>query len=146
MISSPHIQARTGLSGAGMRTRRVATVLVTAAALLLSPIPLSHADDTSACILANQTPDQCDQHFLDSLAKAKIDFNPPQAIAAGHIITNRFAGHPNRSEFRVIVTSLMKANPALSPDQAVFEVQAAIKFYGPPGLEDTMNAVMSAPE
>lgn len=135
---------------------RVVAALLVAALIVAAPMPLAHADDPGACVDAGHTVEWCDQKFLAALASTGLDYDPATAIAVAHNIADVFAAHPTKATFVAIVNRKIKDTtegnciptaPACDPttinvDQAVFIVQRAIIFYGPPGLEDTMNSVM----
>lgn len=143
-----------------MNKQTAAPILLATAGLLLSPTPLAHADEPGACVDAGNTVEYCDQHYLNSVTSTGLSIDPGRAITVGHNWATRFANHPNKKEFSLLVNQLIQDAAAgkcvndpdhqcgtqtISVDQAVFLVQMMVRFYGPPGLEDTMNSVMTAP-
>ncbi len=124
---------------------------------LVAPMPLAHADDPGACVDDGQTVEYCDGAYLHSLGSTGLDYNPAIAIRVAHNLADEFLRHPTRAEFRALVNRLLQDNAQgkcmdnvpcdpkqISAEQAVFIVQRAIIIYGPPGLSDTLDRVMTA--
>ena len=125
-----------------MRTIRALCValLVAGAALFAAPV----ASAESACVLAGQTPEFCSDKFLESIHTAFPVEKHDVAVNMGFEAVNLLLKHPNKKQFRRIVSDIMQANPELSANQVVFFVQMAVHWFGPPGFEDQINAVMTA--
>ena len=86
----------------------------------------------------------CSDKFLESIHSAFPVEKHDVAVNLGFEAVNLLLKHPNKKQFRRIVSDIMQANPELSADQVVFFVQMAVHWFGPPGFEDQINAVMTA--
>ncbi len=118
-------------------------------------VPLARADD-GACVSSGIDPATCDQGYLTTLARAGIHPVPENGIAVGHRIADTLTKDPTMHGITYVVNKVIndsaagRCNPAGGPchgpmtitmDQAVAIVHAAVHYYGPPGLEETLNAL-----
>ncbi|MFY9920990.1 MAG: hypothetical protein WAL26_21725 [Mycobacterium sp.] len=133
-----------------------------AAAILAVSISIAVASPAlagpGACVLEGNTVEYCNEHYLSALESTGIDYSAETAIRLGHTMADYFEAHPNKLGFVTIVNRLIKdqaqGNCApgttgchpdpINVDQAVFIVQRAVMFWGPPGLADTMDSAMAA--
>lgn len=115
-------------------------VLVAGAAIVAAPV----ASAESACVLDGLTPQMCSDKFLESIHSAFPVEKHDVAVNMGFEAVNLLLKHPNKKQFRRIVSDIMQANPELSANQVVFFVQMAVHWFGPPGFEDQINGVMTA--
>ena len=131
------------------------TPLLALAALFAAPT----ANAESACVLSGQTPEQCDQTYLKSLATSGYPFDPQGAIVIGHQIVDSLAASPTRQTFDYLMNRIVQDSrepghcpipgrdcgvTPVNPELAVSMIRVALRFYGPPGLEQQINQVMTA--
>lgn len=115
-------------------------VLVVAAGLAFAPAAGAESD----CVLSGQTPEYCMGKYLESVSSAlPPDFNRDVAISNGYRTVEVLGRHPNKAQFGRIVDDLIDKNSFLTVEQAVFLVQMAVHWLGPPGLENQIDQAMT---
>jgi hypothetical protein len=117
-----------------------AALVVAGAAIYAAPV----AGAESACVLAGQTPQYCSDKFLESIHSAFPVEKHDVAVNLGFQAVNLLLKHPNKKQYQRIVSDIMRGNPDLSAQQVVFFVQMAVHWFGPPGFEDQIDAMMTA--
>lgn len=124
-------------------------LLVCAGALIAAPI----ANAETECVVAGHTPEECDGLYVRSVASALTEYDPATAIATGHKIVDhlvaRIAVSPANAKpaFVGAVNALLRGRAdegfSMTADEAVFVAKMAVRFYGPPGLEDQVDAALA---
>jgi hypothetical protein len=143
-----------------MSVRRVGPILLATAALLLSPTPLAHAWEVadSGCVQSGQTPEYCIGKFMESInsinpVTCDVDYCQPRTINNGLIAVDAMmrsfnpptpTTYPPKKMFADAANKFKMANDWATDEKAVFFVQMAIHWFGPPGLEDQVRQAMTS--
>ncbi len=85
-------------------------VLVAGAAIVAAPV----ASAESACVLDGLTPQMCNDKFLESIHSAFPVEKHDVAVNLGFEAVNLLLKHPNKKQFKRIVSDIMQANRDLS--------------------------------
>lgn len=120
-------------------------VFVALAALVGLPspvVPLAKA--VTACEDAGYDAAFCDQRFLEAVDRYGIPYtDSAAAIRVGHGIADYLAGHPTMKGITAMSNMLIRdnANVNFTVQQAVNFIHIAVHYYGPPGLEQTLDSL-----
>ncbi len=85
-----------------MRTIRSLCVAVLVAGAAIFAAPAAHAE--SACVISGQTPEFCSDKFLESIHSAFPVEKHDVAVNLGFEAVNLLLKHPNKKQFRRIVS------------------------------------------
>lgn len=123
----------------------LAAVLVALASLVALPssvVPLARA--ATACESAGYDAAFCDQKFLEAVDRFGVPYtDPAAAIRVGRGIGDYLARHPTMKGITAMSNMLIRdnANVNFTVQQAVNFIHIAVHYYGPPGLEQTLDSL-----
>lgn len=120
----------------------VFVALATLVGLPSSVVPLARA--VTACEDAGYDPAFCDQKFLEALDRYGIPYSDPAAaIRVGHGVADYLARHPTSKGITTKANGLIRDNASVNftVQQAVNFIHIAVHYYGPPGLEQTLDSL-----
>ncbi|KZS84721.1 hypothetical protein B4U45_10095 [Mycobacterium persicum] len=128
-----------------MIPRAVFVVLASFLSVSSMTPPLARAEGT-ACESRGFDLATCDQYFLDDLRKRGVPFTDPgAAIRIGHGTADYLTQHPTMKGITAIANRLIKdnSNVNFTVQNAVNFIKVSAHYYGPPGLEEQLEAAAS---
>ncbi len=156
-----------------MRRFRVTLPILTACVALASTAAIPTASAESGCMASGQTQQYCEQEYLKSSNSVRAAWGEgpsiygtedgAAAIAQGYRIVDRLVANPTADGFNSALnawlhtfqsddhcmpgsrgTPTCTAMPA-TPEQVAFLLNTAVRWLGPPGLEQTLNQALTVP-
>ncbi|KZS59881.1 DUF732 domain-containing protein [Mycobacterium ostraviense] len=111
-----------------------------------SAMPLLARAEGTACESRGFDIATCDQYFLEDLRDRGVPFTDPgAAIRVGHGTADYLAQHPTMKGITAIANRLIRdnSNVNFTVQNAVNFIKVSVHYYGPPGLEQQLEAAAS---